>query len=245
MRMYRNMAPWYALLDPVADHEDEAQVYTSLLRRAIDAPRTLLELGAGAGNNAWHLKRDFACTLADVAAEMLDLSRARNPECEHVEGDMRTMRLGRNFDAVLVHDAIVYMTTEAELEAAATTAFVHTRPGGAAIFAPDCLRETFREQSDDHEGADGERALRMIEWMWDPDPADSVYTVDYAFLLRDRDGVQAFTDRHLEGLFDRATWLDVLARPGYTVESVARPLPPEELGGAYCEELFLCRRPHS
>jgi hypothetical protein len=31
-----------------------------------------------------------------------------------VEGDMRTTRLGRQFDAVFVHDAVCYMTTEAD-----------------------------------------------------------------------------------------------------------------------------------
>jgi hypothetical protein len=37
---------------------------------------------------------------------MLGLSRALNPECEHLAGDTRTLPLGRTFDAVLVHDAI-------------------------------------------------------------------------------------------------------------------------------------------
>ena len=32
------------------------------------------------------------------------MSRSINPECEHVQGDMRTLRLGREFDAVFVHD---------------------------------------------------------------------------------------------------------------------------------------------
>jgi len=44
---------------------------------------------------------------------MLELSRTINPEAEHILGDMRTLRLGRTFDAVLIHDAICYMTTEA------------------------------------------------------------------------------------------------------------------------------------
>jgi hypothetical protein len=67
-----------------------------------------------------------------------------NPECEHVEGDMRTVRLGRQFDCVFVHDAIVYMATEADLRKAIETAFVQCRPGGAALFAPDHIKENFR-----------------------------------------------------------------------------------------------------
>ena len=107
------------------------------------------------------------------------------------------------FDAVLIHDAIVYMTSEADLAAAAATAYAHTRPGGAALFVPDCLRDTFAESTDDHGGNDGTHGFRAVEWMWDPDPQDTTYTVDYAFLLRDGSGVRAVHDRHIEGLFSR------------------------------------------
>lgn len=58
---------------------------------------------------------------------MLDLSKKSNPECEHILGDMRTLRLNRTFDAVFVHDAICYMRTREDLRAAIETAFVHLR----------------------------------------------------------------------------------------------------------------------
>jgi len=105
--LYRELAPWYHLVDPVEGHRDEADALATALGRTASRPlETLLELGAGAGNNAFHLKRRLRCTLADLSPEMQALSRARNPECEHVLGDMRTLRLGRAFDAVLVHDAV-------------------------------------------------------------------------------------------------------------------------------------------
>src|SRR5262245_12400426 len=108
--LYGELTPWYRLLDPVADHADEAAAYVRALEGA-GAPRggTLLELGAGAGGNAFFVKRNFRCTLTDLSPEMLALSRALNPECEHLPGDMRTLRLARQFDAVMVHDAVAYM----------------------------------------------------------------------------------------------------------------------------------------
>ncbi len=76
---------------------------------------------------------------------------------------MRTVRLGRQFDAVFVQDTICYMASEADLGPALETAFLHTRPGGAALFAPDHVRETFRPSTDqggvDQAGSD-RRALR-------------------------------------------------------------------------------------
>ncbi|MCE9575160.1 MAG: class I SAM-dependent methyltransferase [Deltaproteobacteria bacterium] len=241
--LYDRLVPWYYLLDATADHAEEAAVFAAGFREVIGpGPATLLELGAGAGNNAWFLKREFACTLGDLSPAMLTLSQALNPECAHVVGDLRTLRLGQAFDAVLIHDAIAYVTTEADLRAAAATAFAHTRPGGAAIIAPDCTRETFVEQSALHEGADGERALRCLEWMWDPDPADTSYTVEYAFLLRDGAAIEAVHDRHVEGLFPRATWVRVFTEAGFVVGDLARPLGDGTIE-AFADQVFLCRRP--
>jgi SAM-dependent methyltransferase len=237
-RLYRDYVKWYPLVDPVADHRDEADVYQLAFEGAVTPrPETLLELGSGAGHNAFHLKDRFRCTLTDMSEEMLSLSRQLNPECEHVAGDMRTLDLGRTFDVVLVHDAVTYMLSEADLAAATRTAFVHTRPGGAAIFATDHLRETFRESTEMGSGEDGARALRYLAWTWDPDANDDTYTVEYAFLLRESGNVQTFFDRHVEGLFSRATWLRILGSVGYRVEIVARPV-----GDGAFDEVFLCRK---
>ena len=236
--LYGELVPWYRLLDPTEDHLDEVTSYREALERgAFPRPQTLLELGAGAGNNAFFLKQRFRCTLTDISEPMQALSRALNPECEHLAGDMRTLRLGRTFDTVLVHDAVVYMTTVDELRSVAQTAFEHTRPGGAAVFAPDALRETFRDEALLHTGDDGARSLRCIEWTWDPDPTDDTCTADYAFLLRDGAEVRAVHDRHIEGLFSRALWQDVLQSAGYRVEMAKRRDEDR------VDEVFLCRRP--
>jgi hypothetical protein len=239
MMLYGALTPWYHLLDPAPDHADEAAAYVAALEGA-GAPRggTLLELGAGAGGNASFVKRSFRCTLTDISPEMQALSRALNPECEHLPGDMRTLRLPRQFDAVLVHDAVAYMTTRYDLAAAAATAFAHTRPGGAAVFAPDFVRESFHERSELHGGDDGARSLRCIEWVWDPDPADETYLAEYAFLLRDGTDMKSVHDRHVEGLFARATWLDVLTSTGYRVEIADRPFDDR-----MTDQIFVCRRP--
>ncbi|MEO6222121.1 MAG: class I SAM-dependent methyltransferase [Vicinamibacterales bacterium] len=236
--LYGELVSWYVLLDPPEDHRVEVAGYRAVLERAVTGSlETLLELGAGAGNNAVHFKEHARCTLTDLSDDMLGVSRARNPECEHVLGDMRTLRLARTFDAVLVHDAIAYMTTRDDLRAAAETAFLHTRPGGAALFAPDCVRETFQELCELEGGDDGERSLRCVMWTWDPDSDDETYRVDFAFLLRDSSGVRAVHDEHVEGLFARATWHEILTGVGYAVERVAGGV---ESGRP--EELFLCRR---
>jgi SAM-dependent methyltransferase len=240
--MYGELAGWWPLLSAPAAYAEEARIYRELLVGAGDRPpETVLELGSGGGNNASHLKARFRLTLVDLSAGMLAVSQELNPECEHVQGDMRTVRLGRMFDAVFVHDAIGYMTSEDDLRMVMETAFVHCRPGGAALFAPDHLRENFRTGTD-YGGHDGDgRAARFLEWTWDPDPLDSTYTVDYAYLLRDADGsVRVEHDRHVEGLFPRATWLRLLEETGFQARAV--PVDHSELEpGSY--ELLVATRP--
>jgi SAM-dependent methyltransferase len=216
-KLYEELAPWWPLLSPPSEYEEEAAFYAQTLQAASTRPlRTLLEIGSGGGNNASHLKSRFEMVLVDASPHMLDVSRALNPECEHVRGDMRDVRLGRQFDSVFLHDAVCYMTTESDLRRAIETLFVHCRPGGAALLAPDFVRETFTP-STGHGGHDGDtRALRYLDWIWDPDPADTTYVVDYAYLLRGSDGtVRVEHERHVEGLFDRATWLRLLSETGF------------------------------
>ncbi|MEM7356734.1 MAG: class I SAM-dependent methyltransferase [Acidobacteriota bacterium] len=234
-KLYSELASWWPLLSTPADYAEEAVFYQGALLEACRRPvETLLELGSGGGNNASFLKARFDMTLVDPSPGMLAVSRTLNPECEHLEGDMRTLRLDREFDTVFIHDAICYMTSEADLRRAIETAFVHCRPGGAALFAPDHLRENFQPSTDDG-GHDGEsRSLRYLEWTWDPDPTDSIYTVDYAYMLREADGtVRVEHDRHLEGLFARADWLRLLSEVGF--ESRSMPLVHSEVEPGSCE----------
>jgi len=229
-RLYSELADWFHLLTRPEDYAEEARFYTETLRASAHHPvETVLELGSGGGNNASHMKAHFRLTLVDVSLRMLALSRGLNPECEHLEGDMRSLRLGRLFDAVFIHDAIDYMTTEDDLAAALQTAYVHCRPGGAALFAPDCVRETFRPATQ-HGGHDGpDRALRYLEWTWDPDPSDTRYVTDFAYLLRDGSGnVSAQSDRHNLGLFPRSTWMELLAGAGFEARAVPFPHSEEE-----------------
>jgi SAM-dependent methyltransferase len=227
--LYGELAGWFHLLTSPEDYADEAELYRGLLVDTCDGPvRTVLELGSGGGNNASHLKAHFELTLVDRSPQMLELSRSLNPECRHLEGDMRTVRLGETFDAVFVHDAIAYITTEADLAATVATAREHCRPGGGALFVPDCVAERFEPstKAGGHDG--GDRALRYVEWTWDPDPGDTTYLADFAYLLRDRSGsVRCLHDRHVCGLFPRATWLELIEAGGFQVSTHVAPDDPE------------------
>jgi SAM-dependent methyltransferase len=216
-RLYSDLARWWPLMSPPSHYVDEAAELLQLLDdpRAIPA-RTLLELGSGGGSLAYHVKQRFELTLTDISPEMLDVSRRANPECEHIVGDMRSLDLRRQFDRVLVHDAIEYATDRESVGATLRTAARHCRPGGIVAVLPDAVRETF-EAGTGHGGeddADG-RGLRYLEWSWDPDPTDDTYDVAYALVMREANGhVSVELDRHRCGCYARADWLAWFAEVG-------------------------------
>ena len=218
---YDELAEWWPLFSPPSEYPEEAADLMARLGPVASGGATLLELGSGGGSLASHLAPHFRMTLTDVSPGMLAVYRTVNPGAEHVLGDMRTLRLGREFDVVLVHDAIMYATTPADVQATLETAAMHCRRGGTVAVLPDYVRETFEPgaDTDGHDGSDG-RGLRYLEWRWDPDPADDTYTVDYAFLLRSASGsIRAVHDRHIEGLFARARWFEWLERAGIPATS--------------------------
>jgi len=242
LKLYRELADWYPLLTPVADYAEEAAFYRRLFEEHCRRPpRTLLDLGSGGGHNAAHLKATLSCTLLDLAPAMLDLSRRLNPECEHVEGDMRVVRLGRLFDCVLVHDAVSYMASRADLQSTIATAFEHTATGGVALFQPDFVAETFAPGTETGGSDAGGRGLRYLEWRHVPEAARETYVTDMAYLMRDERGaVEVVHDRHVMGLFPRATWLEQLAAAGF--EPLAVPFEH----GSYSDtghDVFLGLRP--
>lgn len=237
LKMYDELATWWPLLSPLEEYADEAAFFAQVFSEAELPPLpSLLELGCGGGSNAFYLKKIFAdVTLTDLSPQMLAISQSLNPECEHLQGDMRTLRLGRRYDVVFIHDAIDYMITQEDLSRAIETAFIHCKEGGLALFVPDYVRETF-EESTEHAGKDGDgRALRYLEWTYDPDENDTVYTTEYVYLLREGNGpAHVQHEQHMCGLFPRAEWVRLLRDVDFLPEIIRDP---------YQREIFVAHKP--
>ena len=158
-KLYDELTPWWPLISPPEEYEEEAGIYRRHLVEACDgSPQTMLELGSGGGHNASHLKAHFEMTLVDLSPGMLAMSKALNPECRHIQGDMRTARLDQTFDCVFIHDAVDYMTTLEDLRAAIETALhplparrrrpLRTRPPARELPAQHRLRRLRRRRQE-------------------------------------------------------------------------------------------------
>lgn len=222
-RFYGELADWWPLISPPEEYAEEAEFAAALLQPDPSGDRRpeVLELGSGGGHLASHLADRFDLTLVDLHEPMVAVARRLIPAATHAVGDMRTVRLDRDFDAVLIHDAVDYMTTEADLARAIATAYEHCRPGGRVVIVPDDVAETFEERTD-HGGTDGDegRAVRFLEWTYDPDPTDGTTVTQYTFVLRAIDGsVRVVSETHHFGLFSRETWLRLMSEAGFSASA--------------------------
>lgn len=235
-RLYSSsfLSSWYPLLTPVGDYQKEAAIYTELLLRHDPEMKSILELGCGAGHNAYYLKERFSMTLTDLSPEMLSLSKKLNPECEHLQGDMRTLNLERSFDAVFIHDAIGYLTTAGDLLQTFHTAYRHCKQGGCLIVTPDYFQETFIPGTA-HGGTDSNgRGMRYLEWTHAPATQEHTIIKDFVFLIKDEsEKVKVEYDRHILGLFSRKTWLKLLGEAGFQADIIEVPYQEEGIDSLF------------
>ena len=240
LRLYNDLAYLWRSISPPEDYAAEAEHWRRAVWDRLGPDRhRILELGVGGGHLLSHLTRDFQAEAVDLSSRMLELSRHLNPGVEHHLGDMRTVRLGRRFDAVLVHDAISYMLTEDDLRAALATAVEHLRPGGVLLAAPDLVRDNFRPKvlrwparsPEDTEGP----VVSVEEELRDPDPSDTVIESLFTYSIVENGQRRVEQDLHLTGLFLIATWQTLMEEAGFEVEVV--PLPGD---GDGCGEHLFC-----
>lgn len=208
MDLYDDLAPWWPLLSPPHHFDDEA----AQIARWMGAS-SILELGSGAGLLASQLPADIDVELLDRSEAMLAVSRSLNPGRTHHALDMRTARLGRTFGGVLLHDAVMYLLTEDDLRATFLTAWEHLEPGGCFVVLPDFAAEDFQEHTASGGGADGDRAIQLLEWHW-AHPDGTVH-VEFSALLRQGDTMRAVHETHQMGLHSRQVWWDLLRGIGF------------------------------
>jgi len=224
--MYTDFAQWWHLISPPEEYLKEAQFYRQLfLERQPVSSKKMLELGSGGGNIASIIKSDFDLTLVELSAEMILESQRLNPDLPHIQGDMRHIRLGQEFDFVFVHDAIMYMRTEVDLSMAFSTAAIHCKIGGSVLFAPNEVVETFEPFT--HSGGEDDPmggGVRFLQWAYDPNPDDSTYVMDFALMRLNAVGeITLAHDRHILGLFSRQSWLRLLGTAGFEALSILDP----------------------
>jgi SAM-dependent methyltransferase len=151
------------LYDLVFPDDTVGAMCREAFRRYLPAPpRSALDLGCGTGRHLATLAADVAdCWGVDLLDTNVAYARAVRPGLHVVQGDMRTVRLGRTFELVTSFgNALSYALTDADLARTAATYAVHAAPG--ALLAVDALNaraylegDGFRERIEGHVQAPG------------------------------------------------------------------------------------------
>jgi ubiquinone/menaquinone biosynthesis C-methylase UbiE len=240
-RLYHDLAHLWPVLSPPSDYRDEAELILDELRAHFghaDEGLRLLDLGAGGGHLAVHLaEAGHAVTAVDLSAQMLAQCRELVPTATTIQGDMRSLDLledaapDAGFDAVLLTDAVDYMTTPEDAAAAVATVARHLRPGGVGMIAPTYVRETFTPGATESDGLTSPDqppgdapsiAPHLFSYVYDlapHDPASHLTEMLLLILVPDpRTGrVEVIEDRHACGLFADAQWRRWIADAGLTL----------------------------
>jgi SAM-dependent methyltransferase len=228
---YNDLAWTEILLADPSDYEEDAERCVEMItRRCAFTPKTLLHLGCGAGGHDTLFKRHFAVTGVDVSRGMLDIARQRHPDVEYFENDMRSVRLERLFDAVVIPDSIDYMVTRDDLGQAIRTAAVHLRPGGVLVVVGK-TSETFRDNNFAYTGEREDMQITVLENNYIHPYRPGTYEAAIVYLIREHGELHIRSECHVLGLFPRAAWEEAFAREGFAIEV-------SDLHGGYAENLL-------
>lgn len=214
-RLYDDLAPWWTFLAHRDSHAEEALLLQELMDNALGGrAQSIAELGCGGGLIASHFDADREVVLTDLSPGMMAQAQQNNPNRRCIEADMRTLRMDREFDAVLLHDAVMYLTSTEDLHAAFASAASLLRPGGVFLVIPDVVKENFHEHATSG-GTLGQPGAQLLEWHWDPDPDDDTHRLDLSILFKDEKGVmQSIHESHTLGLFSSTAFVRALMAAG-------------------------------
>lgn len=243
---YSDLAWTEAILAPPVDFEKETELFCQAVKDKSSFPvKSLLHLACGAGCNDYTFKKHFAVTGIDISPQMLAMARKQNPEVEYIEGDMRTVRLNREFDAVTIPDSIDYMQTENDLQLALMTACSHLKPGGVLHIVAN-TKEELRENNFVYSAEKDKIKITVFENNAIPDPRQDRYEAAIIYLIREGEKLTIRSEVHKLGLFSLVLWRRLLSTAGFSnieeskIEQLYDRYMPE--GGRYHLTMFVGNR---
>jgi SAM-dependent methyltransferase len=246
----------YDLVFPDADAGLARLCRAAFARHLPAPPRSVLDIGCGTGRTLETLAPQVAeCWGVDLLESNVAYARATRPGLAIRQGDMRTVRLGRTFDAVTSFgNVLAYALTDADLARTVTTYAAHAHAG--TLLVVDALNA--RAYLDG--GGFRERIERRVETPELTATAVAVHTLDRAarrltrtrvWRIAGREDVEDYAEYRL---LDPDELAGLLEAGGFTVLGLfdnreLRPSPltgradvPDDPGGMAGRKLYAIAR---
>jgi len=118
---------------------------------------------------------------------------------------MRTLRLNRQFDAVVIPDSIDYMASQNDLRLAIQTAVAHLKTSGVLLVVAK-TEETFQNNNFSYTGEKDGVHVTLLENNYINPFRPNTYEATFMYLIRQQGELTIHTDHQVLGLFSQATW---------------------------------------
>ena len=220
MSPYEHSAAAYDVLHAARgkDYRREAAMVVDRVRRHLPGASSVLDVACGTGLHlAAFAELGFDVEGVDLSGSMIDEARRRVPGAFLHQGDMRTFRLARRFDAVVcLFSSIGYMRTPADLATALATMRDHLVEGGVLVVEPWFEPDHWHDGAVFAEGAEaGGLAVARASRSW-REGDESRIEMHFAVARSDR--TWSFTELHRMGLMTTAAQLEVYRDIGLVAE---------------------------
>jgi ubiquinone/menaquinone biosynthesis C-methylase UbiE len=216
--MFTKSARFYDAIYARKDYAAEAEALRAIIASEMDRPaRTLLDVACGTGRHLAQMQTAFEVEGADLNEDLLALAKERLPNVRLHHADMRSIDLGRDFDAVTcLFGAIGYLTSREDLEAAIAAMARHVAPGGLLIVDPWWPPDKWVLDGNPRALFVDEPELKIARMSISGREGD-IATLNFHYLVATREGVFPFTENHRLGLFTMAEQVAAFRAAGLDV----------------------------
>ena len=213
--LHNNLAKYYDRVYSFKDYLDEAVRLQNLIIKYLESGgNSLLDVACGTGLHLKHLKDDFSCTGVDVSKSMLKIARKNAKGVTFKEADMKTLRLGKQFDIIVcLLSSIGYVKTTASLEKTIRNFSKHLKKGGLALIEPSHSKSLYVSGEPRITTYDGKDAKITRVNVTKIRQATAVLSMHILIADRGKDA-KYFVDRHELGLFGINNTLRIMKAAG-------------------------------
>jgi len=198
----------------------EAETVARLIRHHRPRASSLLDVACGTGTHLEILRETFdQVEGVEYAPAMRTIAERRLPGVPIHPDDMRELRLGRTFDAVVcLGNAIACTASADELRVAVDRMVDHLEPGGVLVVEPFWFPENFIEgYVRGHLAVEEHRVVaRITHSRREGDRA----RMEIRFVVAEPSGMRDVREVLDIALFTHAEYVDAISRTGCTVELV-------------------------
>ena len=213
--LHNQLAKYYDRIYSFKDYLDEAVRLQNLIIKYLESEgNLLLDVGCGTGLHLKHLKDDFSCIGVDISKSMLKIARKNARGVKFKEADMKTMRLGKQFDIITcMLSSIGYVKTAASLEKTIQNFSKHLKKGGLALIEPSYAKASYVNGEPHITTYNGKDAKIARVNFTKIKQATAVLNMHILIAERGKD-VKYFVDRHELGLFGINNTLKIMKAAG-------------------------------